>query len=114
MSVRTFHRPSRRDPGVAPPPMGAGSVRYVMRTRLLVAAAVLALLALTGCARDTAAAGAPVGSWSPLAASGGPAPPAGSADTPGAADGATARPATSPCGRDGWDCAQEMRFDTVA
>jgi Beta-lactamase enzyme family len=83
-----------------------------MRTRLC-ATVVLALLALAGCARGPAAAGAPASDRSPGSA------PADSAfaaagSNPPSEDPAEAKPSASACSSDGWDCAQQTRFDSTA
>lgn len=81
-----------------------------MRTRLG-AITLLALLTLAGCTRGPTAVGTPSGDRSPgakpadstFAAAGSDAPSVGAAE---------ARP--SVCSRDGWDCAQQVRFDSTA
>jgi hypothetical protein len=83
-----------------------------MRTRLC-AITLIAPLVLAGCARGPAAVGAPAGDRSP-----GPEPAvsafaAAGSDAP-SEDPAEARPSASACSRDGWDCAQQVRFDSTA
>jgi Beta-lactamase enzyme family len=87
-------------------------VRYVMRTRLC-AVAALALLALAGCTRGPAAVGAPTSDWSPAPEPADSAFAAAGGDAP-SVDPAEARPSPSACSRDGWDCAQQIRFDSTA
>jgi Beta-lactamase enzyme family len=83
-----------------------------MRTRLC-AITVLALLVLAGCARGRAAVGAPAGDRSP-----GPEPAVSAFAAEGSEapseDPAEAPPSASDCSRDGWDCAQQVRFDSTA
>jgi hypothetical protein len=87
-------------------------VRYVMRTRLC-ATVVFALLALAGCARGPAAVGAPASDWSPAPEPAESAFAAADSDAP-SEDPAEAKPTASACSRDGWDCAQQVRFDSTA
>jgi hypothetical protein len=83
-----------------------------MRTRLCAAAAVV-LLALAGCAHNPATASPPTGVWAQAPDPSATALAAGTGDAT-TADPAEARSSPSACSTDGWDCAQQRRFESTA